>query len=158
MPEEFQDARSQAVASTPLLFGKPTFKFGARRMIAAQAMGLRFFKLTDQDRASLDMDNFLYDGIFWDGTIVAFLALSTDTDVARAVRKPDEYVNKALAWAEAENIVAGTQAFNDVQDFFNQVIMAIVASSAEPLDSKDKPQEGGADPKAPAGADALPGE
>lgn len=150
---QFAGKENTALADRPTLFGEPTEPFGARRLMAAQAMGFRFFRLSDAEREQLNDQNFIYDGMFWDATIAAYICQCPLSEVFHAIRTPTAIMEKAGLWAENLKIAPGRSSFEEVMGFLAYIIEGIVASSAQEVNEKTESPK----PKARA-AEGLPGE
>lgn len=116
-----------------MIKGKVPKVFAPRRLMAAQALGFRFFKLNEAERAQLNDSNFIYDGMFWDATICAFLCLCPDSTLWRAFRTPDRVIEEILKWADENELGAGTPGFTEIMTHYNVVMEYIMKSAAEPV-------------------------
>lgn len=131
---EFADKGSQAFAGLDrMIFGKVPAEFSPRRLMAANALGFRFFKLNAEERAQLNDDNYIYDGMFWDASLCAFLCLCNPSFLFKAVRVPEAAISEIMGWIDTNKLSAGTSGFKEVMEHYNSVMEAIVRSSAEEI-------------------------
>ena len=142
---DFEDEASKTLARVDVLFDQKVSPFAPRRLMAAQALGLRFFKLSPAEREQLKDANFIYDGMFWDATIVSFLSTCPLPTLFRAMRTPEAVSTDIFDWADEHQIAPGSESFDQVLSLFTQIIQDMVVSHAEPIDPKAvaRPEEAG---------------
>lgn len=151
---QFEDQGSRALATQDrLLFGEVPQPWAPRRLMAANAMGFKFFKLNADERAQLADANYVYDGMFWDAVLCAFLCSCKAAFLFRAVRLPDAAVQEVMTWADEKKLTPGAPNWDDVMNHYNSVMEAIIRSSAEEV-----PLNGTASGNGEAATDHLPGE
>jgi len=131
---------------------QPLAAFSGRRLIAAQACGLRIFKLAAAEGESLGA----YDGIFWDAVITIYLCLGPVSDTLLAVRRPELVAEKALVWAEKQRLSPASPDFAELLALFGRIMEDIMASSTEPVATGDEESEKKTTPTASIGLSSLP--
>ena len=135
-PEQLTPDTAFQAASFKEYRGKPIKPFSAKRVIAAQSLGLRLWTMSDEDREKLS-DSIFYSGIIADAVQVLYLCMCEEDDVLRAIRSPAAITAKALAWADAEEIRPGTDQYRDCMQIYIECVNEIFASTAEVKGSPD---------------------
>lgn len=107
--------------SYPTLFGKELHPFDSQRYSAAQKMGLRMGQLNPVEFAEFETSG-TYPSLFGDTVVVCFLCSSPKSTVIRALRLPDEALEKAYAWADEVGIGADMDKTATAAEFFGKTI------------------------------------
>lgn len=122
-------ARAFERASAHLWEGKLLKPFSGRRLIAAQACGLRFLKLAGQ--GGVDP---LYDGILWDAVLTVYLCTSPDSECFRAVRQPERVIEAAMKWSEDQGVTSpDSPKFERLCTVFGEMMGEMMTSVTEPV-------------------------
>lgn len=107
--------------------------FSGRRKAAASAMGMRFLRFTPNDwRKFIDDGAVGYDGIETDVALFCYVcAHPNSTSVRIATRTGKDEAEKALEWAEKNQVYFGDKYFGEARQAFWTAMMAIVTNSAK---------------------------
>ena len=111
-----------------------TEPYTPNRVVAAQAMGLHHPNNISPDGLEQFNRTGIYPGMLQDVLIVLWLcSLEKDTEIMRAMRSPDEAINKAIAWG-ADNGVTDTksEAWWKAYNRFIDIMTGISASAGVP--------------------------
>lgn len=103
-----------------------------------EAIGIDFAEFTSVDDYAerLSQGVGVYDGIFWDAVITVYLCSTANSETLIAVRKPEIVCERALAWADAQNLSPDSPQFEELIQIFGSLIEQIMSSVTEPVDEK----------------------
>lgn len=109
------------IASDSLTFlGEKLHPFSVRRQIAAQAIGNRLLS----GRVTGDQAG-LYDGMLSDVAGVLYLCSRPESESHLAVRRPDQVMDKALAWAESIGLAVGGDVYTEAVEIYGRIFEAL---------------------------------
>lgn len=119
--------------------GKRLEPLSFNRRRAAYAMGLRFGSLTVDEATELEKTGF-YRGIDTDVLIVLFLCKAPNSEVFRAIRLPEQALEKALTFGERENLEPGSKEFNAAATFMQKTFVDLLKTQGnyKPAEGKSK--------------------
>ena len=143
--EAFSDSLTDEVTPTTafeksavlLWKGQVLRPFSGRRLIAAQACGLKIFKLAATDAEAVSA----YDGIFYDAVLTVYLCASPNSESLLAVRRPATVAESALTWADGQDLSPTSPDFADLLALFGQIMQEITASTSEPVPQATDPAQ-----------------
>jgi len=141
----------ESFRTEPTFLGKPLQPFSFLRQTAAQELGLKYGRITEQDLFWIDNPNTdraadeperiqMYNGLLRDAAIVMWVCTQPDREVMRARRKPDDYEARIDAFAEEQGITMGGKSFEDATTAFFSIMAAIAGAQGKP---EVKNEEGG---------------
>lgn len=117
--------------SVIMFTGKQLEPFNARRLFAANALGMRVFRLSAEEQASIQAgDASSYNGSFFDIALVLFLCSHPLSTSFRAIRLPAQVQEECLAWAEKKGIVPGSDTFVEAAEAFANLLTPIFKNDA----------------------------
>lgn len=121
-----------ASEASPVFVGDLTFEpFKARRLYAANAMGLRAFRVTEEQReAIVDGDVSTYEGMLVDVVIVLYLCSQPLAVSLRALRTPTKVLEQAVAWGERNGVHPLSEMYAEFMAAYGQLIDPIEKNEA----------------------------
>ena len=120
--------------------GQRLHPFDWRRQEAADALGLKFFKLHGEVAAEFE-ETERYDGIAGDAAIVVWLCSISPSNVAKAIRLPGQATEHRLKWAEKNIGGIGHEAHGQMMNIYGEILGDFMASLSEPKKKPGKPSE-----------------
>ena len=118
--------------------GQNLHPFDWRRQEAADALGLKFFKLHGEVAAEFE-ETERYDGIAGDAAIVVWLCTLQPSQVAKAIRLPGQATEHRLKWAQEKIGGIGSSRHGDMMGIYGEILNDFMASMGEQADSPGKP-------------------
>ena len=106
------------------------------RVVAAQAMGMRYPNIGDEALEQFNRTG-VYPSAMLDTLIVLWLCtLTKPEEVRRAMRRPDESIEKAIAWGAEHGVVdQKSKEFWDAYNKFSEIVTEVQNSKSVPNES-----------------------
>lgn len=117
--------------------GQKLHPFDWRRQEAADALGLKFFKLHGEVAAEFE-ETERYDGIAGDASIVVWLCTLQPSQVARSIRLPGQATEQRLKWAEAEIGGIGRARHGEMMEIYGEILGDFMSSLSEATETPGK--------------------
>jgi hypothetical protein len=118
--------------------------YSASRAVAAQALGLKYPNVGTEALEQFHKTG-TYPGALQDVLIVLWLCSIPDKEVIHAMRRPDESLNKAIAWGEQLKITKNGEEWWAAYQQFIDIMTEINESDGTPKlpenDEDDGPNE-----------------
>ena len=97
--------------------GRKLYPFSFMRRRAAALIGLRLSSLTDEEREEMEEKQY-YNGLDTDIPVVLYVCSLKPEEVGRIRHNPERAFEKAMEFAEKENLEPGTKEFTAAAEFF----------------------------------------
>jgi hypothetical protein len=119
------------------------------RIVAAQAMGLRYPNIGEEALEQFNRTG-VYPGALQDTLIVLWLCTLAEphkdgpgaAQVRRAMRRPDESIEKAIAWGADHGVTdQRSENFRNAYDEFAAIVVEVKNSRAVPKESESSPND-----------------
>jgi len=138
LPTLEDDNVAMLAEAEPITVGDLKFEpLTARRIYGAEALGLRAFKLTEEDIADLRSGR-PYRSQSFDMMLVLFLCKEPHSTAARAYREPDAVLESALAWADEIDLLPRNPNYAKFWETYTALTMPVYDAATEPVASADE--------------------
>lgn len=117
--------------------GQKLHPFDWRRQEAADALGLKFFKLHGEVAAEFE-ETERYDGIAGDAAIVVWLCTLAPSQVAKYIRLPGQGTEARLKWAEEHVGGIGRQRHGEMMEIYGEILGDFMSSLGEQVKAPGK--------------------
>ena len=117
--------------------GQKLHPFDWRRQEAADALGLKFFKLHGEVAAEFE-ETERYDGIAGDASIVVWLCTLAPSQVAKYIRLPGQGTEARLKWAEQEVGGIGRARHGEMMEAYGEILGDFMNSLGEQVKTPGK--------------------
>jgi hypothetical protein len=134
LTDDIDPSIQMAREAAPVTVGDIKFEpITARRLYAAQGMGLRAFSLSPEDRDK----GASYPGFIADVVTVLWLCAHPASTAIDALASPREALEKAMAWGEEKDIQPFSKTFPDFMAAYGGLLNPIMEQDSAPVSGED---------------------